>query len=65
MPTDAVVIAAIGTGAMMLEWLGYKAAHDAVLAACEASTASSVKTGDLGGTATTADVGKFIAAQMA
>ena len=57
-------IGQIWCGAMMLEWLGYKTAHDAVLAACEASTASSVKTGDLGGTATTADVGKFIAAQL-
>ena len=54
-------IGQIWCGAMMLEWLGYKAAHDAVLAACEASTASSVKTGDLGGTASTSEVGAFIA----
>ena len=58
-------IGQIWCGAMMLEWLGYKAAHDAVLAACEASTASSVKTGDLGGTASTKDVGRFIAEAIA
>ncbi|HPT57821.1 MAG TPA: isocitrate/isopropylmalate family dehydrogenase, partial [Casimicrobium sp.] len=57
-------IGQIWCGAMMLEWLGYKAAHDAILAACEASTASTVKTGDLGGTASTSDVGKFIAEQL-
>ena len=33
---------------MMLEWLGHKAAHDAILAACEKSTASAVRTPDLG-----------------
>lgn len=57
-------IGQIWCGAMMLEWLGHKAAHDAILAACEASTASTVKTGDLGGTASTSDVGKFIAEQL-
>ncbi len=54
-------IGQIWCGAMMLEWLGYKDAHDAILRAIEASTASSVKTGDLGGTAKTVDVGEFIA----
>lgn len=54
-------IGQIWCGAMMLEWLGYKEAHDAILRAIEASTASAVKTGDLGGTAKTVDVGKFIA----
>ena len=57
-------IGQIWCGAMMLEWLGHKDAHDAILAACEASTASTVKTGDLVGTASTSDVGKFIAEQL-
>jgi tartrate dehydrogenase/decarboxylase / D-malate dehydrogenase len=54
-------IGQIWCGAMMLEWLGYKEAHDAILRAIEASTASAIKTGDLGGKANTTDVGKFIA----
>jgi tartrate dehydrogenase/decarboxylase / D-malate dehydrogenase len=54
-------IGQIWCGAMMLEWLGYKNAHDAILKAIEASTTSNTKTGDLGGTAKTSDVGKFIA----
>jgi tartrate dehydrogenase/decarboxylase / D-malate dehydrogenase len=53
-------IGQIWCGAMMLEWLGYKDAHDAILRAIEASTASTTKTGDLGGTAKTTDVGKYI-----
>lgn len=54
-------IGQIWCGAMMLEWLGYKDAHDAILKAIEASTASTTKTGDLGGSASTIDVGKYIA----
>jgi tartrate dehydrogenase/decarboxylase / D-malate dehydrogenase len=54
-------IGQIWCGAMMLEWLGYKNAHDAILKAIEASTASSTKTGDLGGKASTIEVGKHIA----
>lgn len=54
-------IGQIWCGAMMLEWLGYKNAHNAILKAIEASTASNTKTGDLGGTAKTSDVGKYIA----
>jgi tartrate dehydrogenase/decarboxylase / D-malate dehydrogenase len=57
-------IGQIWCGAMMLEWLGYKDAHDAILRAIEASTASAVKTADLGGSATTSDVGKFIAERI-
>ena len=58
-------IGQIWCGAMMLEWLGHKAAHDAILAACEMSTASAVRTPDLGGTASTSDVGRFIAEAVA
>ena len=57
-------IGQIWSGAMMLEFVGHKDAHDAVLAAIEKvldpkSVAS--KTPDIGGTATTTDVGKAIA----
>ncbi len=58
-------IGQIWCGAMMLEWLGHKAAHDAILRAIEASTASAIKTGDLGGTAKTVDVGNYIADAVA
>jgi tartrate dehydrogenase/decarboxylase / D-malate dehydrogenase len=54
-------IGQIWCGAMMLEWLGYKDAHDSILKAIEESTASAIKTGDLGGAAKTVDVGRFIA----
>ena len=57
-------IGQIWCGAMMLEFLGYKAAHDAVLAAIEkvlAPGSGAPRTPDLGGTAKTEDVGKAIA----
>ncbi len=57
-------IGQIWCGAMMLEFLGYKAAHDAVLSAIEqllAAGADAPRTPDLGGTATTVDVGRAIA----
>jgi len=57
-------IGQIWCGAMMLEFLGYKAAHDAVLGAIEkvlASGKDAPRTPDLGGTAKTADVGRAIA----
>ena len=50
-------IAAIWAGAMMLDHLGERAAHDSILAAIEQVLSSdSVKTPDLGGTATTAEM---------
>ena len=57
-------IGQIWSGAMMLEFLGHKDAHDAVLAAIEKvldPTSGAPKTPDIGGTATTKDVGKAIA----
>jgi tartrate dehydrogenase/decarboxylase/D-malate dehydrogenase len=57
-------IGQIWCGAMMLEFLGYKAAHDAVLGAIEmvlAAGADAPRTPDLGGTANTSDVGRAIA----
>jgi tartrate dehydrogenase/decarboxylase/D-malate dehydrogenase len=60
-------IGQIWCGAMMLEFLGHKEAHDAVLGAIEKVLAAGVdapRTPDLGGTANTTDVGKAIAAAL-
>jgi len=54
-------IGQIWSGAMMLDWLGHRDAHDAIVQAIEASTASEVRTRDLGGTASTEAVGRWIA----
>ena len=57
-------IGQIWSGAMMLEFLGYKDAHDAVLAAIEKvldPKSGAPKTPDIGGAAKTTDVGKAIA----
>jgi tartrate dehydrogenase/decarboxylase/D-malate dehydrogenase len=54
-------IAAIWAGAMMLDHLGERAAHDRILAAIESVIGSeAVKTPDLGGSATTADMAKAV-----
>ncbi len=61
-------IGQIWCGAMMLEFLGHKAAHDGVLAAIEkvlSPDSGAPRTPDLGGKASTADVGKAIAAAVA
>jgi tartrate dehydrogenase/decarboxylase/D-malate dehydrogenase len=61
-------IGQIWCGAMMLEFLGHKDAHDAVLAAIEkvlSPQSGAPRTPDLGGTATGTDVGKAIAAALA
>ena len=60
-------IGQIWCGAMMLEFLGHKEAHDAVLAAIEKvldPKSGAPKTPDIGGTAKTKDVGKAIAAVL-
>jgi len=57
-------IGQIWSGALMLEFLGHKDAHDAVLAAIEKvldPKSGAPKTPDIGGTAKTTDVGKAIA----
>ena len=57
-------IGQIWSGAMMLEFLGHKDAHDAVLAAIEKvldPKSGAPKTPDIGGTAKTTDAGKAIA----
>ena len=56
-------IGQIWSGAMMLEFLGHKAAHDAVLAAIEKVLephSGAPRTPDLGGTANTQDVGRAV-----
>ena len=58
-------IGQIWCGAMMLEFLGHKDAHDAILAAIEQMLqpgSGAPRTPDLGGTGSTSDVGKAIAA---
>jgi tartrate dehydrogenase/decarboxylase/D-malate dehydrogenase len=58
-------IAAIWAGAMMLDHLGERAAHERILKAIESVLADgNVKTPDLGGRAGTADMSKAIAAAM-
>jgi tartrate dehydrogenase/decarboxylase/D-malate dehydrogenase len=57
-------IGQIWCGAMMLDFLGHRAAHDAILAAIEAVLqpgSGAPRTRDLGGQAGTADVGRAIA----
>lgn len=57
-------IGQIWCGAMMLEFLGHKAAHDAILATIEkvlAPGSGAPRTPDIGGTAGTADLGQAIA----
>ena len=61
-------IGQIWCGAMMLEFLGHKDAHDGILAAIEkvlAPESGAPRTPDLGGKAGTADVGKAVAQALA
>ena len=53
-------IGQIWSGAMMLDHLGYPKAHDAILSAIEAVTAGGPRTPDMGGTASTSDVGRAV-----
>ena len=59
-------IGQIWSGALMLEFLGHKAAADAIVAAIERvlADASAPRTPDLGGKATTGDLGRAIAAAL-
>ena len=62
-------IAMIWSGAMMLDFLGggsgpARQAHDAIVAAIEGVLASGPHTPDLGGSASTTDVGRVIAARV-
>jgi len=57
-------IGQIWSGAMMLDHLGHLAAHDAIVRAIETVTAEGPRTPDMGGTASTADVGKAVAGAL-
>ena len=59
-------IGQIWSAAMMLDFLGHREAHDAVLAAIEALLADphAPRTRDLGGLASTQDVGKALTEQL-
>ncbi|MEO8281019.1 MAG: tartrate dehydrogenase [Ideonella sp.] len=54
-------VAMIWSAALMLDFLGYRDAHDAVVSAIESVLASGPHTPDLGGKATTSDIGAAIA----
>ncbi|ODU15768.1 MULTISPECIES: tartrate dehydrogenase [Variovorax] len=60
-------IGQIWCGAMMLEFLGHKQAHDAILSTIEkvlAPQSGAPRTPDIGGKASTSDLGKAIAAAL-
>ena len=60
-------IGQIWSGALMLDFLGYRPAHDAIMAAIEAvldPRSGGPRTPDLGGTATTQEVGQAILAAL-
>jgi len=58
-------VAMIWSAALMLDFLGQRAAHDAVLAAIEQVLREGPHTPDLGGSATTSEMGQAIAARVA
>ena len=45
---------------MMLDHLGYPQAHDAIVRAIETVTRDGPRTPDMGGTATTTDIGRAV-----
>ncbi|WP_250475730.1 tartrate dehydrogenase [Caballeronia sp. GAFFF1] len=57
-------IAMIWSAAMMLDFLGQRAAHDAILSAIQAVLKEGPHTGDLGGKASTKEVGEAIAQRL-
>lgn len=57
-------IAMIWSGALMLDFLGHRDAHDSIVAAIERVLVEGPRTPDLGGTARTPDVGAAIAAAL-
>jgi tartrate dehydrogenase/decarboxylase/D-malate dehydrogenase len=54
-------IAMIWSGALMLDFLGQREAHDAILRAIEQVLKDGPRTGDLGGKASTVEMGKAVA----
>ena len=58
-------VAMIWSGALMLDFLGHRDAHDTIVRAIERVLIDGPRTGDLGGRATTTDMGQAIAALVA
>jgi tartrate dehydrogenase/decarboxylase / D-malate dehydrogenase len=58
-------IGQIWSGAMMLDHLGHSSAHDAILKAVERVTEHGPRTPDMGGTATTSEIGKAVVDALA
>ena len=58
-------VAMVWSAAMMLDFLGHRAAHDAVLRAIETVLRDGPRTPDLGGSANTTQVGQALAALVA
>jgi tartrate dehydrogenase/decarboxylase/D-malate dehydrogenase len=58
-------VAMIWSGALMLDFLGCREAHDAILRAIEVVLAEGPRTADLGGKASTTEMGQAIAERMA
>ena len=58
-------IGMIWSGAMMLEFLGHRAAHDDIMNAIEHVLAEGPRTPDMGGTSDTASVGRAVADALA
>ena len=58
-------IAMIWSAALMLDFLGHRDAHDAILRAIERVLVEGPRTGDLGGKASTTELGMAIAAMVA
>ena len=54
-------VAMIWSGALMLDFLGHREAHDCILRAIEKVLAQGPRTGDLGGKASTTEMGQAIA----
>ncbi|WP_295950758.1 tartrate dehydrogenase [Rhodoferax sp.] len=57
-------VAMVWSGALMLDFLGHRAAHDAIVAAIEKVLVTGPCTPDLGGSASTAEMGAAIAAHL-
>jgi len=57
-------VAMIWSGALMLDFLGRRDAHDAIVKAIEAVLAEGPRTPDLGGAASTTEMGEAIAARI-
>jgi tartrate dehydrogenase/decarboxylase/D-malate dehydrogenase len=58
-------VAMVWSGAMMLDFLGHREAHDAIVKAIERVLVDGPRTPDLGGSASTTEMGQAIAAAIA